>query len=171
MLPDTQPGPGAKVPHRSNSLPGVGSIEPEVDQFRALVAAAEAPGGDDAPIMMINLLRFAEQATYPEGFDAEPCTGAEAYARYGAAAQEFLEKVGGRPIWAAPAHETIIGPLGEDWDVAFGVRYPSRKAFLAMATDEGYLAIVPHRTAALADSRLIMCDVPSENAPDVFGLG
>jgi uncharacterized protein (DUF1330 family) len=149
----------------------MGSIEPEVEQFRALVAAAEAPGGDETPIMMINLLRFAEQASYPEGFDAEPCTGAEAYARYGAKAQQFLEKVGGRPIWAVPAHETVIGPLGEEWDVAFGVQYPSRKAFHAMATDEDYLAIVPHRSAALSDSRLIMCDLPGDTAPDVFGLG
>jgi uncharacterized protein (DUF1330 family) len=149
----------------------MGSIEPEVEQFRALVAAAEAPGGDEQPIMMINLLRFAESASYPEGFDAEPCTGAEAYARYSAEAQRFLEKVGGRPIWAAPAHETVIGPVGEEWDVAFGVHYPSRKAFLAMATDEDYLAIVPHRSAALADSRLIMCDLPADVPPDVFGLG
>jgi uncharacterized protein (DUF1330 family) len=149
----------------------MGSIEPVPDQFRALVAASEEPGGDDQPIMMINLLRFAEQASYPEGFDAEPCSGAEAYHRYGQAAQEFLEKVGGRPIWAAPAHAVTIGPEGEEWDVAFGVRYPSRKAFLAMATDPGYLAIVPHRSAALTDSRLILCDVPGENAPDVFGLG
>lgn len=147
------------------------SIEPRPDQFRALVAAAEEPGDDDGSIMMINLLRFADEASYPADFDAEPCSGAEAYRRYGAATQPYLEKVGGELIWAAPAHATVIGPEGESWDMAFGVRYPSRKAFLAMATDPGYLAVVPHRSAALADSRLILCDVPGPGAPEVFGLG
>ena len=148
----------------------MGSIEPTQEQFRALVAAVEADS-DERPIMMINLLRFAEEADYPDGFEAEPCSGAEAYGRYAAAAQPFLEKVGGRPIWAAPAYDTVIGPDGESWDVAFGVRYPSRKAFLAMATDPDYLAIVPHRSAALSDSRLILCDEPGDEAPGVFGLG
>ena len=35
------------------------------------------------------------------------------------------------------------------------VRYPSRAAFLRMVKSDAYQAIMPHRTAALADSRLI----------------
>ena len=53
--------------------------------------------------MMVNLLRFAAEAAYPEGFDAEPCSGAEAYRRYGEAAQPFLEKVGG----LTPRHDQL----------------------------------------------------------------
>ncbi len=141
------------------------SIEPRPDQFRALVADTELPGS----ILMLNMLRFREAAAYPDDFEAEPCSGREAYDRYSAEAQQFLEKVGGAPIWAGPAHTPVIAPEGESWDVCFLVRYPSRKAFLAMATDPDYLAIVPHRSAALEDSRLILCGDNAET-PDGFGL-
>jgi uncharacterized protein (DUF1330 family) len=142
----------------------MGSIEPTQQQLQALLASTS-----EGPIVMVNLLRFAEQASYPDGFDAEPCTGVEAYTRYAAAAQHFLEKVGGAPIWGAPAQSIVIGPSDEAWDVAFCVRYPSRQAFVDMALDPDYLAITPHRTAALADSRLIMCDA-ADNAPEMFGV-
>jgi uncharacterized protein (DUF1330 family) len=37
------------------------------------------------------------------------------------------------------------------------VQYPSRRAFLTMISDPAYLEIHQHRTAALADSRLVAC--------------
>ena len=37
------------------------SIEPRRDQFRALSADAELPG----PILMLNMLRFRDEAAYP----------------------------------------------------------------------------------------------------------
>ena len=37
------------------------------------------------------------------------------------------------------------------------VQYPSRAAFLTMIADPGYLKIHAHRSAAVADSRLIAC--------------
>ena len=141
------------------------SIEPRRDQFRALSADAELPGA----ILMLNMLRFRDEADYPTGFEAEPCSGEEAYDRYATLSKPFLDGVGGSPVWAGPARTAVIAPEGESWDVCFLVRYPSRKAFLAMATDPGYLAIVPHRSAALADSRLVLCDDVAE-VPDGFGL-
>jgi uncharacterized protein (DUF1330 family) len=143
----------------------MGSVTPSRAGFRALKADEDLPGS----ILMLNMLRFRERAAYPEDFDAEPCTGAEAYDRYSKAAQPFLEQVGGAPVWAGPARTAVIAPEDEAWDVCFLVRYPSRKAFLAMATDPGYLAITPHRTAALSDSRLILCDDVAE-VPAGFGL-
>lgn len=145
----------------------MGTVEPTPEQLAALVAASQEPGADQRPIMMLNLLRFAATADYPDGFDAEPCSGAEAYGRYAAAVTPFLERAGARPIWGAPAHGTVIGPEEEAWDVAFGVRYPSRAAFIGMVTDPEYLEIAPHRAAALADSRLIICDEPGEGGPVV----
>ena len=38
---------------------------------------------EDTPIVMINLLRYRERAAYPEGSGAEPCSGRDAYRRYG----------------------------------------------------------------------------------------
>ena len=67
------------------------SIEPTQVQLERLAAS-----GEDGPVMMINLLRFKEQA---DGIDADDgITGAEAYARYGAAVQPYLEGVGGRVL-------------------------------------------------------------------------
>jgi len=49
----------------------------------------------------------------------------------------------------------VIGPSEESWDEAILVEYPSRSAFVSMVTNEAYQQISEHRTAALADSRLI----------------
>jgi hypothetical protein len=49
----------------------------------------------------------------------------------------------------------LIGPRDERWDVAMLIRHRSVAAFMAFASDEGYLAGIGHRTAALEDSRLL----------------
>jgi len=104
---------------------------------------------------MINLLRYREQADYPEDFDAEPCSGREAYLRYSEVAARTIDEVGGSVLWAGQVAATVIGPEGETWDDAVLVTYPSRRAFLDMLGLPEYGAGGPHRTAALEDSRLI----------------
>jgi uncharacterized protein (DUF1330 family) len=101
---------------------------------------------------MVNLLRFKELADGDEGI-----TGAEAYARYGAAVASHLERVGGRILFAAAAQESVIGPAESEWDLVVAVEYPSRKAFIEMTSDPDYLKAHGDREAALADSRLIAC--------------
>lgn len=130
----------------------MGTVEPSREQVKAL-----SEGDMDAPLVMLNLLRFRERAAYPEGFDAEPCSGEEAYGRYGEGALTAIARVGGRVIWSAEAREVVIGPESEAWDQALLVRYPSRAKFIEMQMDPDYQAILPHRTAALEDSRLILC--------------
>lgn len=105
------------------------------------------------PIVMLNMLKFREAAEYPEG---EPkISGEEAYAKYRAAASKLVAEVGGGPVWSGVAKAEIIAPQGEEWDEIFLVRYPSIEKFLAMVNSEAYQAVVHHRSAALADSRLI----------------
>jgi uncharacterized protein (DUF1330 family) len=124
------------------------SIGPTPEQFERLAAS-----DDDRPVIMVNLLRFKEHA---DGIDAaDGITGAEAFARYGAAATRFLEHAGGRVLLAVQATESVIGPYDGEWDMVLVAEYPSRAAFLAMISDPGYLEIHAHRAAALADSRLI----------------
>ena len=128
------------------------SIEPTEAQVARLATAAD---GDDGPVMMVNLLRFKERA---DGVDAaDGISGAEAYARYGAGVQRFLDAAGGRVVLATVANESVIGPYHGEWDMVLAVEYPSRRAFLEMISDPGYLEIHAHRAAALADSRLIAC--------------
>jgi uncharacterized protein (DUF1330 family) len=133
---------------RSAAMP---SIEPSEEQLARLLAEND----DGQPVVMINLLRFRYDAEYPAGFDAEPCSGREAYQRYGMAVLPMLGAVGGKILWQGEAKLVVIGPSEESWDEAILVQYPSRAAFLRMVTSEDYQKIVPHRMAALADSRLI----------------
>jgi uncharacterized protein (DUF1330 family) len=125
-------------------------IHPDPAVLEALAGLA-----DGEPVVMLNMLRFREQASYPEGSPHAHCSGREAYARYGAEAVKHVAAVGGKPIWMGAAQLTIIGPSDEPWDDVLLVEYPSRKAFLTMASNPDYLACSVHRTAALADSRLI----------------
>ena len=72
------------------------SIDPTADQVRALRDA-----GPDGPVVMLNLLKFREQANYPAASPHAPCSGAEAYCRYQTA---FVETVGdvsrAEVVWA-----------------------------------------------------------------------
>ena len=129
----------------------MGTVEPSAESLQAFLGGAE----DDAPIVMINLLRYREQARYPDGFAAEPCSGREAYGRYGAVAVQRIASVGGRLLWMGSVQATVIGPDAEHWDDAVLAEYPSRKKFIEMVSQPEYLAVAPHRTAALEDSRLI----------------
>ena len=107
---------------------------------------------------MLNLVRFREVADYsarPDLAPDAPITGAEAYQRYSAAAQPSLGEIGGSVEHFTSCGPTVIGPEGEGWDVMLMVRYPSPAAFRTMITDPAYLEAAAHRTAALADSRLI----------------
>ncbi len=123
------------------------AIEPNREQVGLLTSST-----DTGPIVMVNLLRFKDEA---DGIDAG-VSGAEAYARYGDAVAPFLAGVGGRVLGAVGSEDSIIGPHEVEWDMVVLVSYPSREAFLKMTTDPGYQAIHPHRVAALADSRLIL---------------
>ena len=110
-------------------------------------------GGDDQPILMLNLLRLRQSAQYEDG---EPAvSGQRAYARYSKHVLPLLHEVGGRIVLHARGRFALIAPPGESWDVLLVARYPSRQAFLRMIHSEAYQAIVHHRMAALADSRLI----------------
>jgi uncharacterized protein (DUF1330 family) len=126
-------------------------IEPSPERFQRFLASAD----DGSPVVMINLLRYRERATYPDGFEAEPCSGREAYQRYGAVAASKVASVGGRMLWMGAVRASVIAPDGEEWDDAILVEYPSRAAFLRMVAMPDYRASAVHRSAALADSRLI----------------
>ena len=125
-------------------------VHPEAAALTALAGLA-----DDAPVVMLNLLRFRAVANYPDGSGHAPCSGREAYARYGAAVRQHLAAAGGKPIWRGATQLTLIGPADEGWDEVLLVHYPSRAAFLRMVSDRDYVAASVHRTAALSDSRLI----------------
>lgn len=135
------------------------NIDPTREQFTAF---KELPR--DQPVNMLNLVRLLDKAAYADGREA---TGAEAYAAYGQASAPIFQRIGGTILWRGMPECVLIGPAEEAWDVAFIARYPTGGAFLEMVTDPAYQAIVFHRQAAVADSRLIrMADLPGGS---VFG--
>jgi len=116
------------------------AIDPTAEQVAALVAAAQ---DDPAPVVMINLLKFARD-------------GVASYERYGTEVQPHLDKVGASVVYAGNASEVVIGEEPAAWwDAIVVVRYPSRAAFVAMATSPGYQEVAVHRASALVDSKLI----------------
>jgi hypothetical protein len=111
------------------------------------------------PVVMLNLLRFREIADYsasPEMAPAEPISGAQAFDHYVAATLPHLVASGGELLFMGAGGAFFIGPEGEQWDRAMLVRQSSVEAFIAFAGNEAYVAgAIGHRTAALADSRLL----------------
>ena len=136
------------------------SINPTRGQFAALRAVPQ-----DAPVLMINLLRFNKVAEYAAGdpeSGAAPVSGETAYGRYAAETLEIVLAAGGSQDWIGKPMLTVIGPGDEAWDHAFVARYPSSRAFMDMVKNPDYQRAVRHRNAATADSRLICC---AEAAP------
>jgi len=129
-----------------------GAIDPTRAQFEAFKALPR-----DRPIQMLNLVRLRAEADYPPGHPdhGRGVTGLEAYRAYGRETAALFARLGGRQIWAGRPETVVTGPEGEAWDLAFIAEYPGAGAFLAMVTDPGYREFVKHRTAAVADSRLI----------------
>jgi uncharacterized protein (DUF1330 family) len=127
-----------------------GHVDPTKQAF-AVFRANDRPG----PIHMLNLVRFRDQAAYPDGREA---TGAEAYASYGRESHPVFSRLGGRIVWRGRFELMLIGPVEEQWDECFIAEYPSVDAFVAMIRDPVYREAVKHRQAAVLDSRLIRLD-------------
>jgi uncharacterized protein (DUF1330 family) len=130
-------------------------VDPTREQFKAIF---DLPL--DRPVHMINLLRFRDFAIYRDG-DPEageaPITGAEAYRRYGTEAARHFGRVGGKQLWIGAPELMLIGPQDECWDLAFVAFYPTAQAFVDMLRNPDYQRATRHRTAAVADSRLVRC--------------
>jgi uncharacterized protein (DUF1330 family) len=134
-------------------------VNPSDEQIAEVSALAES--GADGPLVMLNLNRYRERAAYggepPGGLSAD-VSGHEAYGRYGATALKVLQRVGGEILWARNATLTFVGDDSDRCDEVIAVRYPSAKAFLALALDPELEAALPHRDAGLERAAIIRCD-------------
>ena len=118
---------------------------------------AAKPG---APVFMLNLLRFHDQARYEPDFDAPPCSGREAfYERY---VPGFRRLAAGRAVsrvFIGPVLARIVAPEGEAWEIGALNEYADFGTFRAIVDTDAYRREVePHRLAALADFRLFALD-------------
>ncbi len=123
-------------------------IKPTRNQIMRL-----AQSEDEGPVVMLNLLRFADHAASDAG-----TSGADSYETYGDQMREIMAERGIKLLWRGRPNSVLIGDDdGDAWDLVLLVQYPSRKAFIEMVTSEEYEKVGEHRTAALLDSRLIAC--------------
>jgi len=118
----------------------------------------------DQPIQMLNLVKLKPQAEYPEDHPdhGKPLTGLDAYRAYGRTTAHIFGRVGGRQVWAGKPQVMVTGPAAETWDLAFIAEYPTSEAFIAMVRDPEYRELVKHRTAGVADSRLLRLEPIAE---------
>jgi uncharacterized protein (DUF1330 family) len=115
------------------------SLGPTAEQFAALTARPA-----DAPVVMVNLLKFKTRG------------GLESYQRYGREVAPHLERVGATVRYAGSAPAVVIGD-GERpwWDAILIVEYPTPQAFIDMVTTQEYAKVHEHRAAALERGDLI----------------
>ncbi len=127
------------------------AVLPRGEQLQALLGL-----GGDQPIVMLNLLKFHGRARYDEPGHPD-ISGREAYMLYGEPMKALVEAKGGKMHFNARIDALVIGEVDELWDVAAIMEYPSRAAFVAIATSPEVQAIGVHRKAGLAGQLLIQC--------------
>jgi hypothetical protein len=122
------------------------AIYPTREQLETVLA-----GPPHQPVVMVNLLRFRPAAEPPD----EGLSGEEAYRRYAGPMQGFVESRGGRVLWIGRVDSQVIGTGGEGFHLIALVEYPSREAFVSIATDPHVQQIGVHRVAGLESQWLI----------------
>jgi len=122
------------------------ALYPKKEQLEALLKSPES-----GPVVMLNLLRFKARATAPD----EGASGQEAYQRYGDAMQKLVASRGGRILWSGRVDSQVIGSDADGFQMAALVEYPSRKAFVEIASSPEVAAIGVHRAAGLEGQWLL----------------
>ena len=113
------------------------AIDPRGADLKRLMA--EDDGG---PLVMLNLLRFADG-------------GRERYDEYARLFGEtFLERYGAEVVYFGDGSTVLAAEPGQEWDAVALVRYPTREAFSRMVADPEYHAISHVRGGALTEAVL-----------------
>jgi uncharacterized protein (DUF1330 family) len=115
------------------------TLDTTPEQFAALAARPA-----DAPVLMVNLLKFKQPG------------GLERYLQYGREVAPHLQRVGATIRYGGAAPTVIIGDGQQPWwDAILLVEYPTPAAFIDMVITEDYAKVHEHRAAALDRGDLI----------------
>ena len=128
-------------------------IAPEPEQIEELLK-----GAAEGPVVMVNLLRFKDEADPPD----EGLSGEEAYGRYGAQMVQWITSQGARVIWSGRVDSMVIGDTEERFHSIALVEYPSRAEFLRIVGDPRVAEYSVHRTAGLEMQWLIATTTRAE---------
>src|SRR5260370_7863130 len=88
---------------------------------------------DDAPVTMLNLMRFRDRSRAGKG------SGWDAYLRYSALSIKLIKGVGGTIVWTGEAQSVALGvPEAHRWAYLPLFPYPSPAPFLALIPSPHY---------------------------------
>lgn len=117
---------------------------------------------ENRPVVMVNLLRYRQEAAYAGAAPPGVRSGREAYAQgYIAAFKKIAATIGGRaaemhPLYFGAVVAGLVLPPEERWDDVGIISYPDVATFRRIVESEAYAReAAPHRLAALEDWRLI----------------
>ena len=132
-------------------------LSPEYHIGNLAAAAKDIPS--DKPIIMLNLLRFNNQAAYPASSPHSSCTGREAYlTRYREAFQSVAASLGitATPIYVGVVHGSLLAGknVSEKFDMMALVKYEDFGDLRRILESEEYVSVAQvHHHAALESWR------------------
>lgn len=108
---------------------------------------------DDGPFWALNLMKYREIADYGDG-STDTKSGREADDEY--TPRESLAAIGAQIAFAAEVERIVVGD-GTAWDRIGIVRYPSRRAFLAMQQRDDFKKKHVHKDAGMEFTIVMSC--------------
>jgi uncharacterized protein (DUF1330 family) len=112
------------------------AIDPRGKDLKAFLEAAP-----EAPVVMLNLLRFADR-------------GRAQYEEYFRHFRSHAEARGAQVLYYGTGDVPLVAETGQEWDAVLLVRYPTRRSFSEMVADPAYQAQTSLRTGALVEAVL-----------------
>lgn len=109
----------------------------------------------EGPFYMVNLIRFREQAMYPDGRESD-LTGREANDLY--SAPEFISQIGARIVFVGEVSGTTDG-AADTWEQVAIVEYPCPLALFAMSAHPDFQATSIHKEAGVEASLVIVTNI------------
>lgn len=120
----------------------------------AITRVKHRAGGDDPPVLMLNLNRYTETAEFPDG---------DEYRTYMSRLEHSVSAGGGAVLWRTAVIDAVIGCDHDDYDEVLAVWYPSHSAFLALPDAHGADLMFASRKTCVAHASILA--LPAESDP------
>ncbi len=114
---------------------------------------ATTPAGEDGPVWMVNLMKYREVADYGD-VKVSAISGREADDIY--TPRESLAAVGAEIVFVGDVDAQLLGDSPR-WDRVAVVKYPTRRAFIAMQSRTNFVEKHVHKDAGMAQTIVMGC--------------
>lgn len=128
------------------------AVYPTPERIEALLT--ELTNASTEPVVMLNLLKFRDQAVYSDG-RTTTMSGRDAYAIYATTMRRLVEEHGGKALSVHEIGPLMIGEVDDLWDVCALFEYPDITTFATIVNSPEFNEIGVHRDAGLQGQLLI----------------